>query len=394
MGEKGQNPSTEAHDSGPEQVEGVTPDSIESIGQLMSYGDEKLSEVLGRGQETEKQFDGSTGLTLEGSSKDTGFSLEQIKALLTSSGAEGKLLSIVESVRTSTKSVVDGLKALLGKVRANSGRASEFGDSVKEAFENVPRPASEPGGIRGETEVPGGSVINEKPSNGSPILEVLGADDGRQSVAESDTARSTVLDFAAFKAKRAGPEADTQDQEVGGQEEAAPEAAETRRSREVIDEAQGQRGRLARELFSTAIGLVPGVGEAKYIIDAIKGKDILTGRKMTGKERIFLGAVGTIGLALWLYPPAGAAGEAARAVIAGEKGAEKALFVGKSTGLVRAAGEMFKGLGCVKEAEVALKTASFMAEHPALVAMAERNVARSLEEAGDKYHPNRQEKAA
>jgi hypothetical protein len=129
-----------------------------------------------------------------------------------------------------------------------------------------------------------------------------------------------------------------------------------------IEQFQEKRGDLltnvlTSEMTSNGLDLVPFAGSGKMIVESISGKT-LTGRKLTGKERIIHGAMGAGSLALDFT----GIGEAKDA----------AIIAGKSIGLVEKVGAKLAERGAIKGARIFLTTGKFMAEHPQLTARAEQ----------------------
>lgn len=120
---------------------------------------------------------------------------------------------------------------------------------------------------------------------------------------------------------------------------------------------------------SAVLDLTPLIGGYKQMREARDGQTT-TGKKLEGKERLIHGAVGLGSLLL----DATGAGEV-------EKGAR---IAGKSTGLMKSLGEGLAKRGATKSANLATKSAEFMAKNPELVRAAE-NVAEDHVDDAIKY---------
>jgi hypothetical protein len=140
------------------------------------------------------------------------------------------------------------------------------------------------------------------------------------------------------------------------------ESAEAGEQRErIMEQFQEKRGNMltnfmTSEMASNGLDLVPFAGSGKMIVESISGKT-LSGRKLSGKERIIHGAIGAGSLALDFT----GIGEVK----------DVALIAGKSVGLVEKLGVKLAERGALKSAKVFEVTSKFMAEHPQLVAQAE-----------------------
>ncbi len=141
------------------------------------------------------------------------------------------------------------------------------------------------------------------------------------------------------------------------------EKVENKAEREkVMEQSQEQRGNMitnfmTSEIASNGLDLIPFAGSGKMVVESIAGKT-LSGRKLTGKERIIHGAIGAGSLALDFT----GIGEAK----------DIALLAGKSIGLVEKVGVKLAERGALKSAKVFEITSKFMAGHPQLTAQAEK----------------------
>lgn len=150
------------------------------------------------------------------------------------------------------------------------------------------------------------------------------------------------------------------------------------KKKEIMEEYGEKRASTLKNVMDLGIKITPVVGEASMIADGLRGKNKITGEKLSGKERLFNVAVGTTGLALLFVPGAGEVGEAARtAMVLGKgvrigKAMEKGIVAGRSVKgmerLAKVASESEKGK---KFSSVFTKTSEFMKKNPELVKKAE-----------------------
>ncbi len=140
--------------------------------------------------------------------------------------------------------------------------------------------------------------------------------------------------------------------------------------KKVIEQAQEKRGHmltnvLTSEIASNGMDLIPFAGSGKMLVESISGKT-LSGKKLTGKDRIIHGAMGAGSLLLDFS----GIGEAK----------DLAIITGKSVGLMQKAGAKLAERGAVKGAKIFLATGEFMAKHPQLTARAEQFVEMKIKE--------------
>lgn len=153
------------------------------------------------------------------------------------------------------------------------------------------------------------------------------------------------------------------------------------KKKEIMEEYGEKRAGTFKNALDLGVKVVPVAGEASMIMDGIRGKNLITKEKLTGKERIFNVAVGTAGLALLFVPGAGEAGEAARTAMVFGKGArigkaaEKGIVAGRSTkGMEHLAKLSSKSEKGGKLSSIFTKTSEFMKKNPKLVEKAELRV--------------------
>lgn len=166
------------------------------------------------------------------------------------------------------------------------------------------------------------------------------------------------------------------------------------KKKEIIEEYGEKRASTLKNVMDLGVKTVPVVGEASMIFDGATGKNLVTGEKLTGKERVFNVAVGTGCLVLDFIPIAGEAGEAARiAMVLGKgarigKAAEKGIVAGRSIkgieGLSKLAAKSKKG---EKFSNICNKTAAFMKKNPKLVEKSEKFADSKIKEYLTKNNP-------
>ncbi len=127
---------------------------------------------------------------------------------------------------------------------------------------------------------------------------------------------------------------------------------------EIITEAQEARGGIAKnlltsEIVSNGLDVLPFAGSGKMVVEAVYG-GTLSGRELSGKDRIIHGAMGAGMLALDFT----GVGEAIE-------------LGGKAIPLVEKIGASLAEKGAIKGAAIFTKTAEFMGRHPELTAKAE-----------------------
>lgn len=153
------------------------------------------------------------------------------------------------------------------------------------------------------------------------------------------------------------------------EEEAIPleqvESEQTMESQEqfeAMEEGRERRGELAKNIFtseivSNGLDVLPFAGSGKMIVESVYG-GTLSGKELTGKDRIIHGAIGA-GMLAVDFTGVGAAGRALS-------------MSGRSLPLVEKIGATLAEKGVVKGAAIFAKTGEFMAKHPQLVARAEK----------------------
>ncbi len=166
------------------------------------------------------------------------------------------------------------------------------------------------------------------------------------------------------------------------------------KKKEIMEEYGEKRASTLKNVMDLGVKVIPVVGEASMIADGIKGKNKITGEKLSGKERIFNVMVGTGCLVLDFIPIAGEAGEAARiAMVLGKgarigKAAEKGIVAGRSVkgieGLSKLAAKSKKG---EKFSNICNKTAAFMKKNPGLVEKSEKFADSKIKEYLTKNNP-------
>jgi hypothetical protein len=147
------------------------------------------------------------------------------------------------------------------------------------------------------------------------------------------------------------------------------ESVENKEREKVMEQFQEKRGNmltnvLTSEVTSQGMDLIPFAGSGKMIVESISGKT-LSGKKLTGKDRIIHGAIGTGSLLLDFT----GIGEAK----------DLTIIAGKSIGLIEKAGVKLAERGALKSAAVFEKTAAFMAKHPEEVAKVEQFAEKKLQ---------------
>lgn len=140
------------------------------------------------------------------------------------------------------------------------------------------------------------------------------------------------------------------------------ESKEQQETMEAMEEGRKRRGELAKNIFtseivSNGLDVLPFAGSGKMIVESVYGST-LSGKELSGKDRIIHGAIGAGMLALDFT----GIGEVGRAFE----------FAGKSLPLVEKVGATLAEKGAVKGAAIFAKTGEFMARHPQLVTRAEK----------------------
>ncbi len=147
--------------------------------------------------------------------------------------------------------------------------------------------------------------------------------------------------------------------------EATAESEETKEQQETVEameEGRKRRGELAKNIFtseivSNGLDVLPFAGSGKMIVESVYGST-LSGKELSGKDRIIHGAIGA-GMLVLDFTGIGEAGRAFE-------------FAGKSLPLVEKVGATLAEKGAVKGAAIFAKTGEFMARHPQLVTRAEK----------------------
>ena len=130
----------------------------------------------------------------------------------------------------------------------------------------------------------------------------------------------------------------------------------------IMEKAVERRGNLAKDILTSEVvnnglDILPFAGSGKMIVEAAYG-GTLSGKEISGKDRIIHGAIGAGMLALDFT----GIGEAGRLLE----------LSGKALPLVERIGAKLAEKGVVKGAAIFAKTSEFMARHPELVARAEK----------------------
>ena len=137
---------------------------------------------------------------------------------------------------------------------------------------------------------------------------------------------------------------------------------ESQERSEAKEEGRERRGELAKNIFtseivSNGLDVLPFAGSGKMIVESVYGST-LSGKELSGKDRIIHGAIGAGMLALE-FTGIGAAGRALS-------------MSGRSLSLIEKIGATLAEKGITKGAAIFVKTGAFMARHPQLVARAEK----------------------
>lgn len=112
------------------------------------------------------------------------------------------------------------------------------------------------------------------------------------------------------------------------------------KKKEIMEKYGEKRAGILKNTIDLGIKLVPVVGEASMILDGATGKNLVTGEKLTKKERMFNILIGTSGALLYLVPIGGELGYTARAAMTLGKG----LKFGKTMEKGVVAGRSIKGM--------------------------------------------------